>query len=172
MSDIEKSYSPLAPIFGNIFITQTLPCKTQPTNQTCTNIETSTYEAASTTNPSLQWTLSNICFIGYQWCDNSVISTLLFFHRKEFMCWAFCFLRTKYCFTCVDTLIVKTAECENSQALHENSLHSSNLVFIRTVSKTNSGTIVIWRNWKRKRGIFDIYCKYTMFIIFLVPLKN
>ena len=32
---------------------------------------------------------------------------------------------------------------ENSQALHENSLHSSNVVFVRTVSKTNSGAIVI-----------------------------
>jgi len=47
MSDTWRSFPPPALTFDNIFITQTVPFKTQPTDQTCTNIETSMYQAAS-----------------------------------------------------------------------------------------------------------------------------
>jgi len=49
--------------------------------------------------PPLQWTLSNICFIGYQWCDNSVIYIIFLSQGGVHVLGILFFLRRKQCVT-------------------------------------------------------------------------
>jgi len=86
------------------------------------------------------------------------------------MCWTFCFVRTKHGYNSVDTLIVKTVEY-GALKTHTRCMQvlciRQNWCIMRNVSKTNCGTIVLWRDvylynvrwlsslvcWKRINGV-------------------
>ena len=98
----------------------------------------------------------------------------VFFHKKWFMFWTFCFFVTKHGFTLVDTLLVKIVE----YGVLKPHIHCMKILWFRRhrlwvplVSQMNRGSEVLWGEWGRD-CVFSIGCNYTPFVTFLASLEN
>jgi hypothetical protein len=123
----------------------------------------------------LQWTfptfaesfstisLSCLILVGYQLGGNSVINNSLFFTGRGLgKAWLYL---SEY----ISSQNSTTGSADNSLALHENPLHSSNRFVVYRLLKTNCGTIVLRRDWEM--GNFcSICCSYMFFVTFFVHL--
>jgi len=90
------------------------------------------------------------------------------------MGWAFCFLRTKHCFTWVDILIVKTVEYGvlKTHTYCTKILCIRQIRFLCALSRKRIVGPWLFEETGGAGGIFGIYCNYTVFTTFLVLWKN
>jgi hypothetical protein len=159
---------------------QGVPFKTHPKDQThkywnknTISCPPAAYDATYIAELSSRGSLPAFRFVGYQWRGNCVIDSEIVFDKKVFMRWTYCLLRTKHGYTPVDTLILKTVQ-HGVLKTHMRCMKvlciSQNWYLVCIVSKTNCGTIVLWRYW---RGAFSVSAVVvnTLFMTFMIYLK-